>query len=193
MYFRPSRPEDAGILQNLINQAYRGRDSWTHEADLLEGQRIGEEDFLELAHLEVAEEGGRLVGCVHLRVQATICHLGLLTVDPACQGRGVGRQLLERSQSLALQWGCQRLRLTVIARRFELVEYYGRRGFQATGEWEPFPQDPKVGRPLVGDLRLLVMEKELDGGFAGLLPAAELRTLQQQDGGEGRQLFAGPR
>ena len=72
--FRPATAGDIARLHRLIESAYRGdaaRRGWTHEADLLEGQRT---DVAELSALVadtarvllLAEQTGELVGCLQV-------------------------------------------------------------------------------------------------------------------------------
>jgi N-acetylglutamate synthase-like GNAT family acetyltransferase len=160
---------DVPALHALIEGAYRGdsaRAGWTHEADLLDGQRT---DVVALAdmladpaqRLLVAESDGRLTGCVSLRTLADGgVYLGLLTVDPALQAAGLGRRLLAAAETQARDAGASRIEMTVIARRVELIAWYERRGYTQTGERRPFPlDDPRFGLPRTRDLEFVVLEK----------------------------------
>jgi ribosomal protein S18 acetylase RimI-like enzyme len=152
--FRKAGWSDIPELAWLINRSYRSTEGWTHEANLLEGDRVDDATLWEL--LEAPEsrmelllsDDGRLLGSVHLKFEATQAYLGMLTVDPAVQGTGHGRTLLDRAASLARAGGPRRLVLTVIEQRPELVAYYHRRGYRRTGVTYPFPTDPSVGEPL---------------------------------------------
>src|SRR5579872_2868404 len=99
MIARPAHTEEAAAIAALVNSAYRGESSragWTTEADLLGGQRTDagkiEEYLSSRAHtiLVAAGEEGRLQGCVLLeRRPGTVAYLGMLTVDPTLQARGL--------------------------------------------------------------------------------------------------------
>ena len=168
--FRAAEAADAPALCALVNSAYRGEGSkrgWTTEADLLGGQRTDEDKLREMiaepgSRVELAEEEGILVGCVHLRKEPSgACYLGMLTIDPARQAGGLGKLLLARCEALAAEWGCARLRMTVIASRAELIAYYERRGYRRTGVEEPFPEhDPRFGLPKVKGLKFVELIKE---------------------------------
>jgi GNAT superfamily N-acetyltransferase len=69
------------------------------------------------------------------------CYLGMLTVRPTSQGGGLGKYFLEHSEKVARGWGCDRIRMTVIDRRPELIAYYERRGYVRTGVTMPFHFD----------------------------------------------------
>ncbi len=169
--FRAAVAEDAARVADLVNSGYRGESSkrgWTTEADLLGGQRTDAEGVLDMlrepsSRVELAFDDESLVGCVYLKRQADgACYLGMLTVDPTRQAGGLGKRLMERSEALAGEWGCARMRMTVLHSREELLRYYERRGYTLTGEFEPFPYDqPRFGLPKVQGLKLLEMVKDL--------------------------------
>ena len=50
--------------------------------------------------------------------------------------------------------------MTVISVRDELISWYERRGFCATGEKQPFPNDPRFGIPKQ-PLEFIVMKKKV--------------------------------
>lgn len=156
--FRPATAGDIARLHRLIESAYRGdaaRRGWTHEADLLDGQRT---DVAELSALVadtarvllMAEQKGELVGCVQVTdLGDDLAYLGMLTVDPERQAGGLGRELLEAGEAWARdRFGARAMEMTVIARRRELIAWYERRGYALTGETRPFPMDdPRFGLP----------------------------------------------
>src|SRR6187455_1953988 len=95
--------EDIPQLEKLVNSAYRGESSkkgWTTEADLLGGIRTDQLSVLDLVNtpgaiiLTVKEEGNSIVGCVYLQKQGERLYLGMLTVKPTMQARGIGQQLM---------------------------------------------------------------------------------------------------
>lgn len=168
---RPATPADVPALHRLIEGAYRGdsaRRGWTHEADLLDGQRTDEAALGDMladpaGRLLVAEEAGALIGCVSLRDQGGgLAYLGLLTVDPGSQAGGLGRRLLEAAEEEAGRFCAARVEMTVIARRAELIAWYERRGYRRTGERRPFPlDDPRFGLPRTRELEFVVLERAL--------------------------------
>lgn len=159
-------------LVQLVNSAYRGESSkkgWTTEANLLDGQRIDSQQIAELIQKEhsailIAEDDdtNKLLGCVHLEQQGNKCYLGMLTVDPALQKKGIGNMLLAESEAFAQFWDCTHLKMTVISVRNELIAWYEKKGFRKTTETQPFPYgDERFGIPKVPDLHFVVMEKRL--------------------------------
>lgn len=169
---RVAGPEDVEVILALVHAAYRGESSrtgWTTEADLLDGGRTdaGEvRDFIITpgSVILLADAGVALVGSVHLRQAGNGAHLGLFTVRPDLQGRGVGKRLLAQAESFTReQWQAQAIRMTVISRRTELIAFYERRGYVRTGEHQSFPDHPRYGIPRVEGLKLVVLEKRFTG------------------------------
>jgi len=168
MTFRVATIDDIPSLNKLVNSAYRGEGSkqgWTTEADLLDGIRTSEKSLREMierpgAVIVLAEEDNEPKGCVYLEKQGDALYLGMLTVCPNLQGKGLGSQLLKAAEERARETGCERICMTVITVREELIAYYKRKGYRDTGERKPFPNDPKFGIPK-RELEFLVMEKEL--------------------------------
>jgi GNAT superfamily N-acetyltransferase len=161
---------DAEHIAQLVNSAYRGESSkkgWTTEADLLGGQRIDVARVQEMLSAEdsvilVAENEatGVVEGCVHLENHEGRCYLGMLTVLPTLQGKGLGGQLLEEAEAFADFWGCKEIYMTVIEQRKELLEWYQGRGYKLSGETKPFPtDDPRFGIPKVEGLQFVILTK----------------------------------
>lgn len=87
-------------------------------------------------------------------------YLGLLTVSPEIQARGIGKLLLQAAADYAKQLQLKSICITVISVRTELIAWYERHGYQKTGETKPFPADHTLVIPKQ-PLELLVMEKLL--------------------------------
>jgi ribosomal protein S18 acetylase RimI-like enzyme len=164
---------DLDAIAALVNSAYRGdssRTGWTTEADYLEGQRTDAERLREQlaatpgAVMLTFRDDSALLGSVWLEPRgADVWYLGMFTIRPDLQARGLGRTLLEEAERFARARGARRMRISVIQLRGPLIAWYERRGFRATGEAVPFPYgDPRNGIPLRDDLQLLVFEKPLD-------------------------------
>jgi N-acetylglutamate synthase-like GNAT family acetyltransferase len=161
--------QDVDKLEKLINSAYRGESSkkgWTTEADLLGGIRIDRKALEELisAHNSVIlkyTEDNNLLGCVNLVTKEEAIYLGMLTVSPNEQQKGIGKKLMTASESYARDSDFGEIEMTVISKRPELIAYYERRGYQQTGEKRPFPMnDPRFGEPKT-DLEFIVLRKSL--------------------------------
>ena len=165
-------PSDLPALHALVESAFRGdsaRVGWSHEADLLDGQRtdLGELEAIlidpDQALLVLRDDGG-LGGCVSLTDKnGGLAYLGMLTVDPQRQASGLGRQILAAAERAAAErFAATRIELTIIPHRTELTAWSERRGYVLTGETRPFPaDDPRFGLPKRDDLIFAVMAKSL--------------------------------
>lgn len=162
---------DLAALHRLIEAAYRGdsaRRGWTHEADLLGGQRTDVEALAAIIgepsqRLLVARDATHLAGCVHITVKGGgIGYLGLLAVAPDSQANGLGARLIAAAEAKLAQLGAAKVEMTVIRQRTELIAYYERRGYALTGEVRDFPYgDPRFGDPRTDELAFLVLAKSL--------------------------------
>lgn len=162
---------DLSDLHALIERAYRGdfaRVGWTHEADLLAGQRTDLEDLADMQanpaqRLLIWRTDGVIAAAVALtRKDAALSYIGMVTVSPDRQGAGIGRRLLAAAEEHACASGAARIEMQVIRQRAELLAWYRRRGYRETGERRPFPYgNPRAGQPKQDDLEFLVLEKRL--------------------------------
>ena len=172
--FQTATLAQASEIAKLVNSAYRGEHAqkgWTTEAAILGGQRTDAENLSKLIEaplnqIEMAFAGNsqKIIGSVHLVQELpNTLYFGMLTVEPTLQAQGFGKILLNHIEAIAKAYGLKRIRFTVIPIRTELVAFYERRGFKATGKFEPFPdQDPKFGLPKVEGLILKEFEKNLN-------------------------------
>ena len=165
----PAKIEDAPILSNLVNSAYRGdssRQGWTTEADLLDGTRtdakaieylMGRPGTTILKYVDNAT----ILGCVELDRKGDQLYLGMLTVQPDLQGRGIGKELLKAAEIEARRHKCTGILMTVISIRRELIAWYIRHGYIDTGHRKPFEvPDSRWGIPKM-KLEFVVLEKKL--------------------------------
>jgi DNA-binding MarR family transcriptional regulator len=162
---------DLPEVEALMNLAYRGQDAgWTSEADCIGGSRTNEamlrDDIARdpnAALLIWRHSDGNLIGCVWLEPEGgDVWYLGSLTVEPRRQNAGLGRRLLAAAEDWIRQRGGREVRMTVVNVRDTLIDWYGRRGYQPTGETKPFPYgDHRFGVPKRGDLHFVVLRKRL--------------------------------
>lgn len=162
---RIATPADMPRLHPVIERAYRGdsaRQGWTHEADLLSGERIDDDTLRAMMAdpaqvLLIAEDGDVALGCVSLTARGDgLVYLGLLCVDPTRQAAGIGKTIIAAAEKVSRETlDADRIEMTVIDSRIELIAYYERRGFVRTGERRPFPVE------VVPPLGMVVLEKAL--------------------------------
>ena len=154
------RAYDADIpaLVTLINDAYE------IEAFFVRGDRT---DTAEVIDLLVAgdflllddESGGPPLGCVYVAPRPDArAYLGLLSVRPDGQKRGIGKVLVAAAEEHARRLGARYMELIVVDLRPELPVWYGKLGYEAAGE-VPVPEN-KTER-FTKPIRFLRMEKEL--------------------------------
>lgn len=170
-HWRTAADADAEALEALIESAYRGNSSrvgWTTEADLLGGNRTSavmlRDTIADPAQrVIVCEDAHGLLATVTVERRDGYGYVGAVSVRPTDQGSGMGRELLTRAeQMIGEAWGLERARMTVIAQRPELIDWYARRGYRDTGETAPFPYgDDRFGAPKRDDLYFVILEKAL--------------------------------
>ena len=167
MSITPATPADIPALVTLVNSAYRGgsgQRGWTHEAHLIDGSRTDAAGIGELLHspgatlLKYTSSAGALLGCVYLQEETGKLYLGLLSVLPAQQNSGIGKQLLAAADDYARRRHCTCIQITVITARPELLAWYERHGYRRTGELQPFHAGEKFGIQKQA-LELAVLEK----------------------------------
>jgi N-acetylglutamate synthase-like GNAT family acetyltransferase len=128
---------DINALARLVNTAY------AVEHFIYDGERITPRecaDLLITGKLLVLEQDASAVGCIYVELRHDSGYLGLLSVTPALQNRGIGRSLVTIAENWFRSQGRQRAELQAINVRTELLEYYRRLGYRETGT-VPWPAD----------------------------------------------------
>lgn len=171
--FQTATAEQAPAIVALVNAAYRGesgKQGWTTESDLLDGQRTDADEVMCLIEAEnsmilLGETAGALIASVHVEKHGAGAYLGMLAVRPGWQAKGIGKQMIaEAERRAANEFDAQKMLMTVIHLREELIAYYLRRGYLRTGRAEPFPVSEKFGIQKVPGLLLEYLEKPLGAG-----------------------------
>ena len=103
----------------------------------------------------------------------------MLSVEPAWQGRGLGRQLVAAAEEHCRSAGCAFLDLDVVDVRTELPGFYRLLGF-APFDTAPFPDQGK----LLGAAYLVLMTKPLHPGrrVAVVITMIPLRAAEDGHG-----------
>jgi len=139
MEIRRAEPDDAETLVRLINLAFEP------EKFFIAGDRINRsqlQQFQNKGEFLIADR----VGCVYVEPRGDRCYLGLLAVDPAVQGTGLGRWLMRAAEDRARELGCAVMDLRVVNLRVELPTFYRRMGYVENGTSE-FPSDTPTLQP----------------------------------------------
>lgn len=136
MQTRIAELSDVAALVPIINAAY-GVEKFFIKGDRTDGDEVTslikgtEGDFLVLETPD-----GAIAGCVYARIERGRGYLGFLSVDPAHQGKGHGRRLVEAVASYCQERGCGLLDLDVFNLRPELPPFYSSLGFESVSEAE---------------------------------------------------------
>jgi GNAT superfamily N-acetyltransferase len=103
--------------------------------------------YLEMGTFFVVDagDGGALASCMYLEQRGDRLYVGMLAVNPAHQGRGLGRQMMAAAESHAASLGCRAIDIRIVDRRTELPPFYCSLGFVDNGT-EPFV-DPLLTKP----------------------------------------------
>jgi predicted N-acetyltransferase YhbS len=138
--YRLATSEDAPRLIPMINAAFSIE-------QFLDGTRTDDARLaamMEKGSILMAEdEAGNLLGSVYFELRGQRGYLGMLAVDPAQQGRGLSRPIVEAAEEQLRAAGCKEVEIIVLNMRPELLPIYRRFGFVDEGTI-----DFKTSRPL---------------------------------------------
>lgn len=153
-----ARTEDLPTLVEIINDAYRtdNPNAWTTESHLFQenGIRMSvselEESFSEKNNiiLKASLSDNTIVGTVSLTKKEDELYLGTFAVSGNHQGLGIGKKLIQKAIEFAKDLDKSFITITVISNRAELISWYERLGFVATGKTIPFEENRPEHMPL---------------------------------------------
>jgi N-acetylglutamate synthase-like GNAT family acetyltransferase len=127
---RTATASDAEAIARLVNTAF------LVEQFFIERDRTNPATvraLLEEGKFLLAEEGAELVGCVYFEMQGERGYFGMLSIDPARQGAGVGHRLVNEIEKRFREEGCKYSDLKIVDVRTDLHELYHRWGYADTG------------------------------------------------------------
>lgn len=152
MSVRVAVPADTDAIVGLVNEAYKV------EAFFVAGDRVSRADvesIVRAGECLVADEGARVVACIHVSSDSGRGYFGMLAVSPDVQGRGLGRRLIAAAEDRARSAGCAVMDIKVVNLRTDLIAFYERLGYAATGT------EPYEHRPVLQPCHFVTMEKRL--------------------------------
>lgn len=128
--YRLATAADAARIIDVVNAAFSIE-------DFLEGTRTDEARLtamMEKGKMLLAEDAsGKLVGSIYYELRGERGYLGMLAVDPAEQGRGLARKIVEAAEDRLRAAGCDEVEIIVLNMRPDLLPIYQRFGFVQTG------------------------------------------------------------
>jgi ribosomal protein S18 acetylase RimI-like enzyme len=148
---------DVPELVRIINLAYRVEDFFI-DGDRTNTQDVQSRFVAPRACFIVidAPDEQSLAAAVWVETHGKKGHFAVLSVDPAFQGNGLGRVMIDAVEDHCRKAGCSSLDLEVVDLRAELPAFYSKFGFEASGT-APFPSTEKLTQPAC----LLLMTKSL--------------------------------
>jgi GNAT superfamily N-acetyltransferase len=120
--------------------------------------------------MQLKDAKGTRVGAIAFRALDEHCNsnhqfwrFGWFAIEPTLQTAGYGKILLAHTEQFAKDKGATQMFMTVLNRRFNLLSWYERRGYQLTGQTEPFSHDIDKEDAVIHaqSYCFLVMEKQL--------------------------------
>lgn len=139
---RRATPDDAACLAELVNRAYE------LERSFVDGDRTDPSEIAELTRrgaFLVLEHAHGLAAGIYFERRGAGAYFGMLSVDPALQGMGLGTRLVRIAEALAEAMGATSMSLRIINLREELSRWYRRLGYREVGT-APYTERP-VKRP----------------------------------------------
>ena len=123
--------DDVPDLVRVINATYEV------EKFFVSGDRTNAEVIRHLmtkgVFLVERDPAGAIAGCVYVERRGDRGYFGMLAVDPARQGGGVGRRLIASAEQYVRDGGGTAMDIRVVNLRTELPPFYRRLGYVETG------------------------------------------------------------
>jgi predicted N-acetyltransferase YhbS len=125
---RPAGEQDAERIAAVVNAAFEVERPMRASGERTSAE--GVRDEMQHGAFFIAEQQGRLVGSVLVRITGTTGYFGMLAVEPAVQRSGIGRALREHVEAYCKARGCLQMTLRTGDFRTELLPYYSRAGYR---------------------------------------------------------------
>lgn len=161
---RPASDDDVPAITALINLAFQ-KESFFKKGDRTDESQVRAK--MQTGSFFVVGGENALLGCIYVEMAdpanpkviasgTGAGYIGMLAVDPGQQGRGRGKRLMLFAEEELRRRGARRVQLRIVNLRTELVEFYGKLGYRASGT-TPYPEPNQLSQPV----HFLNMEKAL--------------------------------
>jgi GNAT superfamily N-acetyltransferase len=127
---RTATARDAEAIAHLVNTAFLA-ERFFIERDRTNPATV--RSLMEDGKFLLAEDGLTLVGCVHFELHGDRGYFGMLSIEPARQGTGVGHRLVNEVEQYFRDAGCKFCDLKIVDVRTDLHDLYHRWGYVDTG------------------------------------------------------------
>ena len=152
---RRAQLSDAPALADLVNRAY------AIEGFFVDGLRTNADEIARMMRTGtflVLERGGdwpALAAAVYVEARPDSGSFGMLSVDPALQGMGLGTRLVRIAEAMCEAMGAARVRLRIVNLREELGRWYRSLGYEEIGT------TPYDHRPVKQPCHFVEMERSI--------------------------------
>src|SRR5580704_4373200 len=134
---------DAEAITKLVNAAFIV-ERFFIDRDRIDAVKVRE--MMGTGAFLLIEDGEKLLACVYVEIRGERAYFGLLAVDPARQGEGLGRRMMLEAEGCARAAGCSFGDLRVVNLRTQLPPFYRRLGYVET-RTEPFAAAAEPNQP----------------------------------------------
>jgi len=126
---RRASEAEAEEIARIINAAFE------IEREFRRGERTSAQEIrasIARGEVLVAEEAGRLLGAIEVRIDGATGYFGMLAVEANVRRGGIGRALVEAAEDRCRRAGCTVMTMSTGEERAELIPYYRKMGYGLT-------------------------------------------------------------